>query len=149
MKGRRIMAADYSQFQGKKVVIVRNEPGKAEAEEIEGTVEASNEMGVLIKPKGKSQLLLIEVAEIDHIDFVESKLKELTRKVLKPVEFGQARNHLLERHAYSLASVNKLTEKEAFEFHATIDHEGDDLGHTHEDKDATERAQAVAAAEVA
>lgn len=137
------MSDEYAQYQGKKVILVRNEKGKTEAEEIEGTVEATNPMGVLIKPKGKSQLTLIEIDEIEQISFVETKPKELVAKVLKPVEFGQARNHLLERHGITLAQVNDLTEVEAFEIHAKLDHADANLGHVHEDKSETPLAAAV------
>lgn len=141
----RHIMSDFSKYEGKKVKLVRNETGKDEATEIEGTVQSGNELGILIRPKGKTQFELIPAAEIESVDFVEDKAKELSRKTLKIVEFGAARAHLLERHAYTLSDVNKLTELEAYDLHNLLDHEAEDLGHVHGDKDATERAAAVTA----
>lgn len=122
---------DLAQYQDKKVIVVHKVEGKNEAVETEGTAQAANETGVLLKPKGKTQLLLLDAGSIDDIRFVDEKPKEIKRKMLKPVEFGQARTHLLERHGYYLAAVNALSEKQAFEQHKGIDHEGQDLGHYH------------------
>ena len=139
------MATDYSKFEGKKVSLVRNEVGKETATEIEGKVESANALGVLIRPKGKTQFELIPAAEIEQISFVEDKPKDISVKTLKIIEFGQARAHLLERHSYTLTDVNKLTELEGYDLHNLIDHVADDLGHIHGDKDATARAAAVTA----
>lgn len=143
------MTVDYSKYQGKKVLLVRNEAGKTDSEELEGSIEATNALGVVLKPKGKSQLILIEASEIERIDFMDEKPKDLVRKTLKLVEFSQARNHLLERHGYTMKQIGELTEKEAFEFHVTLNHVELDLGHDHSDKKETERGQAVKAAETA
>jgi hypothetical protein len=137
------MATDFKQYENKKVKLVRNEPGKTEAEEIEGTVLAAQPEMLMVKPKGKTQATLIPTGEIAEIDFASESAKAIARKTLKPVEYGQARSHLLERHGFKLARVNKLSEKEAFELHKEIDHEKEDLGHVHGDKNATERAEAV------
>lgn len=137
---------NYAKYVDKKVVLVRNEKGKTLAEEIEGTLISANDSLIMLKPKGKTQATLIEVGEVEKIDYAPEKSKSLTRKALKPVEFGQARAHLLERHGMKLAEVNVLSEKDAFELHKGIDHEKDDLGHKHEDKNDTERAKAVEAA---
>jgi len=140
------MAQNFEKFTGKKIVVVHKVDGKVDAEESEGTAEVGNEGGILFKPKGKTQLVLLEAGNIIEVRFVEDKPKNLARKVLKPVQFGQARNHLLERHGYTLAAVNALTEQSAFDEHEQIDHEAQDLGHVHGDKEATPRAEAVAAA---
>jgi hypothetical protein len=128
------MGSNFEQFIDKKVTFVRNEAGKTEAEEVEGTVVAVNGGIVMLKPKGKTTPTLIPEGEIENMDFAADKAKSLTRKTLKVVEYGQARAHLLERHGAKLALVNKLSEKEAFEQHKEIDHENEDLGHVHGDK---------------
>lgn len=128
---------NLSQFANKKVTVVHTVEGQEEAVETEGTVSVANEGGVLIKPKGKTQMVLIEAANIEDVRYVEEKPKEIKAKMLKPVEFGQARSHLLERHGFYLEAVNKLSEKEAYEQHEAIDHKN--LGHYHgvkEDKAA-------------
>lgn len=143
------MAEDYSKFNGKKVVVVQNLPKPNEqgqsAIEVEGTVQAGNALGILIKPKGKSSFDMIEAADIEEVRLAEETQKPLKQKVLKPVEIGSARSHLLERHGWTLAQANALNEEQAFEQHNSIDHT--ELGHRHEDKSSTERAQAVSNAE--
>lgn len=142
---------DYSIYENKKVRLVRNEAGVTDAVEIEGTVQSGNALGILIKPKGKTNFELIPAVEIENIEFVDDKPKDLDRKILKVVEFGQARPHLLERHAFSLTAINSMSELDAYDQHNLLDHLADDLGHIHGDKKATERAEAVsdAAAETA
>lgn len=127
--------ADYDKFLDKKVVITENlseanEKGEL-AEEFEGTVQAVAGDTLMVKPKGKTTPRLVEVSNIESIDFAPEKAKNLTRKKLKPVGFGQARNHLLERHGFTLAQVNDMTEKQAFEHHEKVDHVAADLGHVH------------------
>lgn len=128
-----------SQFTGKKVTVVYTVEGKSEAIEAEGKVDTGNDLGLLFKPKGKTQLILIPAASIEDVRLEEEKAKALTRKTLKVVQLGQARNHLLERHAYTLTKVNELTEQQAFDEHAGLDHEASDLGHVHKDKDSNDK----------
>jgi hypothetical protein len=133
-------ATDYNQFVGKKVTLTRNlaeaAPDGSTAEELEGTVEAFAGSTLLFKPKGKTTADMIEVGTLEKIDYAPDKAKKISRKKLKPVTYGQARNHLAERHGFTLKQVNGLTEKQAFEAHNGIDHEGQDLAHIHVDKDA-------------
>jgi hypothetical protein len=139
---------DYSKYNGKKVVVVRAVAGSTDAEEVEGTAQVANATGVLLKPKGQTKLELIDAANIEDIRFVEDEQKDLGVKTLKIVDYGQARNHLLERHGFTLPTVNAMTEKEAYELHGGIDHVAAELGHIHGDKTKTERVQAVEAASV-
>lgn len=136
-------ADKLAQFRNKRVKVVVNLPEKNEkgelAVEMEGTVQAGNELGLLIKPKGKVKFELIERGLIEEIVLVTEKSSELERTSLKPVKIGQARRHLMERHGYTLSQANALTEEEAMEIHEKIDHEADDLGHIHSDK-STEKA---------
>lgn len=143
--------ADYKKFEGKRVRLVRNldkpnENGES-AVEMEGKVEVVNEQGILIKPKGKVQLDLLTNDEIEEIDFAPEKAKVLKARQLKPIEHGQARNHLLERHGWTLDKANAITEAEALELHGEIDHVAENLGHVHVSKEESERDQAVAQAE--
>ena len=138
-------AVDYSVYQGKKVILVRNEPNVTDAVEIEGTVQSGNALGILIKPKGKTNYELVPAAEIEQIDFVAEKPKELDRKVLRVVEYGQARPHLLERHNWTLTKINETNELDAYDFHNLLDHVAEDLGHVHGNRKETEVAEAIAA----
>lgn len=139
------MAHELEQYNGKKVVVVKkNKEGGAD--EIEGTVQSGNELGLLVKLKGKTTADIIEAADIVEVRYVVDAPKALERKVLKVVEFGQARNHLLERHGFTLAQINAMDEKAAFDTHNSVDHVYADLGHEHGDKKKTERVEAVDAA---
>lgn len=138
---------DFSQYTGKKVVVTRNlEDGTAG--EIEGTVQIGSAIGLLLKPKGKSGAELIEAESIEQVVEQAEAPKKLTRKVLKPIPYGQARTHLLERHGATLTDINGVSEEEALAIHAEIDHEADDLGHTHKaPEDAAEAPTESAPAE--
>jgi hypothetical protein len=133
-----VSVTDLKDFEDQKVVLVRNlakpnDKGET-AEELEGTLVAVAGDAVMFKQKGKATAGLIDISDIERVDHAESGTKKLARKTLKMVKFGQARNHLLERHGYTLTQVNDLSEKEAFELHEAIDHEAQDLGHVHKDK---------------
>lgn len=137
--------AELKQYDGKKVVVTRNlespnEKGES-AVEVEGVVQAGNELGILIKPKGQVQFKLIPAAEIEEIRLADDKPQKLKASKLNIVKLGQARKHLLERHGYTLDWVNGVNEEQAFEHHKELDHEG--LGHVHVDKEA-EKAEKAA-----
>lgn len=140
-----VTATDLAEFVGKKVTLVHNldkpnESGET-AEELEGTLVASAGDAIMFKPKGKTNATLIDIAAIESVTYSQEKAKALTRKALKPVKYGQARAHLLERHAATLADVNAMSEKDAFDKHEAIDHEASDLGHTHKASDKDDGAE--------
>lgn len=135
------MSNDLSQYEGKKIIVVKKDGENAV--ELEGTAQTANEVGILLKPKGKATVDIVSAEDIVEVRYVVEKPKALTRKTLKVVEFGQARNHLLERHGYTLARINEMDEQEALNEHSRINHEAADLGHVHGDKSETPRAQAV------
>jgi hypothetical protein len=145
---------DLSQYTGKRVIVTRNLPEPNEkgesAVEIEGQIEVANDLGLLIKPKGKVQLDLIPKAEVEEVRLAESASKPLKRTTLKVVKPGQARRHLVERHGVTLDWANNVTEEQAFDYHLGLDHEALDLGHVHSDKAAPDAdAEATADGEAA
>lgn len=137
---------DLAQFQGNKVVVQvlldePNEKGETLIE-LEGKAEAANALGVLIKPKGRTQVELVERGKIESIELAPESEKKLTARSLLPVDFGKVRQHLLDRHGVTLEEVNGLTEESAQTYHNDLQHDG--LGHKHEEKKpAEERAEAV------
>ena len=122
---------NLTQYANKKVTVIHTVEGETDAQELEGTVEAANEQALLVKPKGKTGMQLIEAGNIVEVRYVDEKPKAIVAKVLKPIEFGKARAHLLERHGATLAEINGLSEKAAFEKHEALDHKAADLGHVH------------------
>jgi hypothetical protein len=136
--------ASLASYEGKKIVVTVNlaEPNeKGESTiEMEGTAQSANDLGILLKPKGRTNLELIEAKDIEEIRFAPEPDRKLTAKTLKDVEYGQAKQHLLDRHGLRLADVNALTEQAAFDYHAGLDHVALDLGHVHGAKPSEERA---------
>ena len=111
-------------------------------EEVRGTIQAATVAGIAFKQKGKPGLELIPSADlIEEIDYAPVKQKSVTQKKLKPIEFGQARQHLIDRHGVELSWAKDADEKAAFEYHNGLDHSN--LGHTHvAEKDERETALA-------
>lgn len=132
-----VTAEEITQYEGQKVVIVRNLPDAPEAVELEGTAEKANALGVLLKPKGRQNLELIEMSEIEEIRFVSEKPKELKPAELKLVGYGNARKHLADRHGLKLSEVKDLTEEDALIQHNETDHS--DVSHVHVEKKADDK----------
>jgi len=133
------MSKDYSEYAGKKVIVTVNlEDGTAS--EVEGKVEVANQEAILIKPKGKTRIDIIEASTIEEIRLAPEPAKKLTAKKLKPVELGRVRQHLLDRHGYRLSEISAMAEEQAREFHEGLDHS--DLGHVHVSPEAGETGDA-------
>lgn len=127
-----------TQYQDKKVIVTRNlkEANKDGhlSEEIEGTVlSANDEVGLLIKPVGKVMAELVTPAEIEgEVRLAPTVLRTFKQKALKPVTLDSVRQHLIDKHGFSLTLINSANEKRAMTIHNDIDHS--DLGHSHEAK---------------
>lgn len=139
---------DLTRYQGQRVIVQvkldePNDKGETLVE-VEGKAEAANALGILIKPKGRTQVELIEAEKIESVELAPETEKKLTAKSLTPIDLGKARQHLLDRHGFNLEEVNKLNEEQAFDLHAQLNHVEDGLGHKHEEKKpAEERAEAT------
>lgn len=128
-----VTAEDLQKFEeDNKVLVVYNKGDKTI--EAEGTLRSVTDLAILLKLKGRTNSELIEVDEIEDIQFAPEKAKELKAKTLTPVKFGSVRQHLLDRHGYTLEQVNAMTEEDAFELHRSIDHKAQELGHVHGNK---------------
>ena len=115
-------------------------------EETEGKIKAASEAGVAFKPKGKSGVDLLMVAQIEEIAAAPSKPKSIAQKKIKPVPEGGMRQHLADKHGISLKWCRDSTEEAAVEFHNSLDHA--DLGHVHVEaakaEESSEREAALA-----
>lgn len=136
---------DLSEYTGKNVTVVRNLK-EADADgnttvEVECKVQVGNEQGLLVKPKGKVQFDLIPAGEIEEVFLTPDKAKKLTASKIKHPQIGGIRRHLLDRHGVNLEWANGVTEEQAKEYHDSIDHVKNDLGHVHVDKE--EKADAL------
>lgn len=124
---------DLTQWKDRKVIVTINKTdseGQPTAEEIEGVVENASAIGLLIKPKGKGTVEMVEATDIESIVPVAEKPKPLKSKSVKEIPFGQVRAHLLVSHGAQLSEINNMTEEDALKTHDAIDHA--DLGHQHD-----------------
>lgn len=124
---------NLEQYQGKKIIVSYND-AEGVLQEIEGTAETANELGILLKPKGKSTVQIIDAVSVETVEIAPEKDKSIRCRWVKDVEVGGARAHLAQAHGFTLSSVNSMTEEVAFEQHKGVDHS--DLGHQHGEKPA-------------
>lgn len=142
-----VTAEELSEYVNKRVIlhVIQND---GSTQEIEGKVEAASEAGMAFKEKGKSSLELYMPGQIAEIQRAPEKPKQVIRKRVNPVQLGQARQHLVDRHGVPISWAKDNTEEAAFEYHEQLDHS--DLGHKHEvakSKENAEREQALSDAE--
>jgi hypothetical protein len=137
-----VKADELEQYNDQRVIIVKNlkEPNDKgeESVEVEGTVVTTNAFGVMIKPKGKVNADIIELADIEEIRFAPQKVTPIKQKVLQLITFGNARKHLASAHGVELEWLNANSEEVALKWHSELDHTK--LGHRHEAKSETEKA---------
>lgn len=126
---------NLADYEGQRVIVTRKLEDGTLAE-VEGTCQSANELGVLIKPRGKASVEIIEASDIEQVTFAPEKPKKLGPKYVKEITYGNARRHLLDRHSATLTEIAAMSEETALRTHAAIDHEADDLGHRHGDKPA-------------
>lgn len=100
--------------------------------EVTGTIKLATAAGIGFKQKGKSGVDLLTVDQIEEIDYAPVKEKSVVQKKLDIIEFGKARQHLVDRHGVELQWAKDNDEKTAFDWHAGLDHSN--LGHVHEAK---------------
>ena len=96
--------------------------------EIEGTIEAASAAGVVLRQKRARRSEVYAAHQILDAEVLVVG-KRLKRRQLAPLEEGEARQHLIDRHGYKMEDIEQLSEEEALEFHAGIDHAP--LGHSH------------------
>lgn len=110
--------------------------------EVEGKIKAASAAGVPFKPKGKADVELLFADQIEEASAAPTKPKSITQKKLKPIIEGQMRQHLADRHGIEISWCRDATEKDAVEFHNSIDHSK--LGHIHVAESKDERQEALA-----
>lgn len=126
----------------KKPVVLHVRQDDGSLKELEGKIEAASEAGLAFKEKGKSNLDLYLPNQIEEIQAAPEKPKQVSQKKLKPIDLGQARQHLVDRHGVTLSWAKEADEQKAFDYHQNLDHA--DLGHRHEVPEVTERDKALA-----
>lgn len=105
-----------------------------------GVIKQATVAGVPFKEKGKPNLDLLTAEQIYEVGLAPAKAKPVTQKAINPIELGQARQHLLDRHGVELSWGKEADEKQAFDYHAGLDHSN--LGHRHYTEDELKEKQA-------
>lgn len=131
---------DISALAEKRVALTVQDTDGSE-KEIEGTIEAASAAGVVIRQKGARRSEVYAAAQIlsAEVLLVGKKIK---RRQLQPIEVEEAKQHLADRHGYSLPDVEPFTDEQALDFHGTINHEN--LAHYHRKPTPVEAAIAEA-----
>ena len=130
-----VATQDLASYEGKSIILtVANDDGSAR--EVTGKVEAASEAGMAFREKGKRDVELVMPNEIVEIALAPEKPKKINQKKLKPISDERMRQHLADRHGFTLEEVNGMTDSEAVELHDNIDHSN--LGHRHEGPDEDE-----------
>lgn len=114
----------YSEFVGKKVTLATAKETRS------GMIVAVNEMIVMFTPKGTSSPELVNVSDINTVEFIPEKPRKLNQKSLDPVSTVRVRRHLLDYHGLELERVNEWDDNEGEVIHNGLDHAL--LGHNHE-----------------
>jgi hypothetical protein len=123
-----VAAESLAEYAGQKVVLTYTNKDGNEVK-LEGTAEAASAAGLVIKPKGRQNLELIEPDQIKDIAYAPDKPKKLAQGEVLNLKYGQGRKHILDRHGIALSEAEKLPEEDALNWHKGVDHT--DLGHVH------------------
>lgn len=116
-------------FSGKQVILHLIQDDGSVAE-LEGKVEDASEVGMAFKEKGKRDVDLVLPDQIEEITAAPEKPKKIVQKKLKAVTVTTVRQHLADRHGWTIGEVNEMSDDEALGVHDDLDHS--DLGHKHE-----------------
>lgn len=122
--------ADYTSFIDKKAIVQYNDADGI-VQETEGLVEMTNAIGLLLKPKGKSQAILVEADNIVDVIAAPVGKKKIKPKYISKVDLTTVRQHLGDRHGVRLADLNGMTNEQALSWHDSFDHDEMDLAHRH------------------
>lgn len=132
--------AKHFEWKNRRVVVTVNLP-KPNAEgltaiEIDGTLTGVHERGIMIKPRGRTTPEMIAPEQLESFELYDEIPQPIEQKVMAEVPFGKIRQHLADRHAFSLLELNasNYTETPAYDDHLRDhDENGETLSHRHED----------------
>jgi len=127
-------APDLSTLTGKRVTLTYTPKGEDGPLTLEGRVEIGSEIGLMFKEKGKSNVTIVEADSIVSVEELAPKEPNVSTKTLQPIPLGRVRQHLADRHGWTKADANALTEAQAAEQHDALDHGV--LAHKHEEPKA-------------
>lgn len=127
--------ANVMDYIGKRVDLELNDEG--EVHNLTGTIESANSLGFVFKPFGSPKVALYETSQIEGLSLAEQKEPVLKARRLNPVDMGNVKRHLVDRHGYPLEDINEMKADEALRFHEEdVDHSP--LSHYHAEAPAKE-----------
>lgn len=131
---------DFTKYANKTVILTVKEGDSTVKKE--GRIEAASDIGVAFKPKGTTQIGMIEGSTITNVEVLPEKPKVIKPKALAPCTLENVRQHLVDRHGLNLEWINKTTPEAAMEYHNDIDHakDGVTLSHFHKEPESDESA---------
>lgn len=129
---------DITQFQGKKVILVKklDEPDSEgnTLVEVEGeAMEANPSVGLFFRPRGKTMGGLVKLDELEDIRLAPITLKPVKVKGLKNMTLDTVRQHLADRHGFSVELLGTTNEEQAAKIHNDLHAATKDLAHNHGD----------------
>lgn len=134
-----VAAETMDQYQGQKVIArVTPENGEGDVESLEGKAEVANESGLLLKVKGRSGLQLIALDRVEALEFAPETPKKIATKTVKVIGYGKVRQHLADRHGWTVSDLEEVSEEDALNTHQGLDHKVEGIAHVHGDKKASE-----------
>lgn len=142
-------AIDFAEYEKKKVVVTIGDPRDKDkpTEEYEGTILVVTPVAVMFKPKGSAGQTIFMREQVLACQLVIGNTK-ITQKHLRPIDLGGNRQHLVDRHGFTISWANNHTEDEAASVHLQQHFDLDkELGHTHKAATPTAREEAIAGAE--
>ncbi|UTN91234.1 hypothetical protein SEA_POKYPUPPY_75 [Gordonia phage PokyPuppy] len=109
-------------------------------EAVIGTVASASAEAIAFKEKGRSALTLVPASNIEDIRIAPEAEADMKARRLNIVNLDSVKRHLVDRHGYALADINKMAPEHALSFHDGIDHTP--LSHFHADPPTKDEGKA-------
>lgn len=124
-----VKQSELAELVGKNILVQEEDDAQPEGyREVAGRCAAATAKdGIVLRLRGRTHIIPMEKV-IDIIP--EGKSRKIVILQVGPVQEGGMRQHLLDRHGFSMARIEAMTEEAALLEHARIDHEGYAHRHT-------------------
>lgn len=129
-----VKLSEFPSLIGRNILVQEEDESQPEGyREVAGKCAAATAKdGIVLRLRGRTHIIPTDKI-IDIIP--EGKSRKMSIHQVGPVQEGGMRQHLLDRHGYTLPRVEAMTEELALVEHALISHEG--LGHRHTPRQRT------------
>jgi len=129
-----VKQSELAELVGKNILVQEEDESQPEGyREVAGRCAAATQKdGIVLRLRGRTHIIPMEKV-IDIIP--EGKSRKIILLQVGPVQEGAMRQHLLDRHGFTMARVEAMTEDLALLEHAQVDHDGH--GHRHTPRNRT------------